>query len=140
MTLFTLIIILSQLVTIHTCNSFSSDEYFDVQLVETFGLVEYEYEDTTNDMIKDTVSINRTNSYTSSDPQNPSSLNDDPVIVLSALPISKSTSSIKGLSRPHSIARNENLIVSPAELVIFFVRLKIFISPISNILLSTRYI
>ena len=140
MTLFTLIIILSQLVTIHTCNSFSSDEYFDVQLVETFGLVEYEYEDTTNDMIKDTVSINRTNSYTSSDPQNPSSLNNDPVIVLSALPISKSTSSIKGLSRPHSIARNENLIVSPAELVIFFVRLKIFISPISNILLSTRYI
>ena len=131
---------MSQLVTIHTCNSFSSDEYFDVQLVETFGLVEYEYEDTTNDMIKDTVSINRTNSYTSSDPQNPSSLNNDPVIVLSALPISKSTSSIKGLSRPHSIARNENLIVSPAELVIFFVRLKIFISPISNILLSTRYI
>ena len=138
MTLFTLIIILSQLVTIHTCNSFSSDEYFDVQLVETFGLVEYEYEDTTNDMIKDTVSINRTNSYTSSDPQNPSSLNNDPVIVLSALPISKSTSSIKGLSRPHSIARNENLIVSPAELVIFFCSFKDF--HFSNILLSTRYI
>ena len=117
MTLFTLIIILFQLVTIHICNSFSSNKHFDAQLVETFGLVEYE--DTMSDKKTDTVSINRTNSYTSSDPHNHSRINYDPVIVLSTLPIPKSTSSIKGLSRPNSITRTENSIVSPAQMVFF---------------------
>ena len=139
MTLFTLIIILFQLVTIHICNSFSNNKHFDVQLVETFGLVEYEYEDTINDKKRDTVSINKTNSYTSTDPQNHSSINNDPVIVFSALPIPKSTSSIKGLSRPNSIDRNENSIISPAQMVKFFVRFKIFIV-LNNLSLSTRYI